>query len=510
MNEIRRRISEALESNDIGIDSKSTIMEALEKLSVYHEELRFQNDELKRANALVENLQKEYESLFTEAPVPYLLLNEKFEIQKFNNASRKLFGTSKLLGVSITKFIAHDSQDDIYHLKRKMVAGEEYEIKINLNILDEIRNFKIFANIINFMDKAYCRVTLLDQTQIYQQMEEIRYLSFKDKLTGAYNRNFFNEELKRLDNKKNFPVGVVMADLNGLKLVNDAFGHHFGDKLLKQTVSMLKSGLRGDDIIARIGGDEFVMILPRVSELEIKKIIKRMKKISEGIGVRDIKLSVAYGYSIKKSEGNSLESFLKEAENNMYKDKIFNQTSQRKSVINSIIATLHEKHPREEEHSKRVSDYSQQVGKALGYNNEKLINIKTAGMLHDIGKIAIDYSILDKPCKLDEVDYNEIKKHPEIGYRILSSSGIFTDISEIVLMHHENIDGTGYPRELNGGEIMEEAKILSVCDAYDAMTSDRAYRNAMCMEEAIEELKKGKGTQFDPEITDVFIKCIQN
>ena len=256
-----------------------------------------------------------------------------------------------------------------------------------------------------------------------------------------------------------------MTDLNGLKLVNDSFGHDVGDQLLIKACRVLESELGAHDIIARTGGDEFVIITPNTTEQEVKKKIKQMQASSDNIGIKDLKLSMAYGYSIKKSTAQSLTDILKAAEDIMYKDKMFNRTSQRKNVINSIIATLHEKHPREEEHSNRVSQYAIMLARALDLPSDKILNIKMAGILHDIGKVAIDYSILDKSEPLTVMEFEEIRKHPSIGFRILSSAEVFGDIAEIVLTHHERVDGHGYPRKLKSDAISIEAKILYVCDA---------------------------------------------
>jgi diguanylate cyclase (GGDEF)-like protein/putative nucleotidyltransferase with HDIG domain len=350
----------------------------------------------------------------------------------------------------------------------------------------------------------------LDETIQKQQLEEIKHLSFHDQLTGVYNRHYFNEELIRIDQPRNYPIGIIMADVNGLKLVNDAFGHQEGDELIQQASKIMKNSLRSDDIIARIGGDEFVVLLPKTNELELKQIIERMNLSTQGIGVNDLGLSIAFGYSLKKRNTKAIQDVIREAENRMYKSKLLTHTSQRRDVINSIIATLHEKHPREEAHSNRVSDYATIMATALNYDNERLVNIKTAGMLHDIGKIAIDYSILDKPEHLSKIDDAEIKKHPEIGYRILSSSGIFIDIAEIVLSHHEFVNGHGYPRNLKSANLMEEAKILCICDAFDAMTSDRSYRKALSVNQAIDELVLKKDIQFDAYLVDLFIQLIHD
>ena len=509
MDNIRDLIEETLKSNDIGINNKNSILEALERIFIYHEEIRFQNDELKRVNTMVEKLQLDYESLFKEAPLPYYLLDKNFIITKVNHAGNKLLSDANILGRSFFEFIRPEFQDVVYYLKRKMIQGENYSDDIDLQVFGEIKHVQLFFNVVQRSDEEFYRLSLVDQTLLRKKIDEIKYLSYHDQLTGVFNRHYLLEEVSKLDHPNHYPIGVIMTDLNGLKLVNDSFGHDVGDQLLIKACRVLESELGAHDIIARTGGDEFVIITPNTTEQEVKKKIKQMQASSDNIGIKDLKLSMAYGYSIKKSTAQSLTDILKAAEDIMYKDKMFNRTSQRKNVINSIIATLHEKHPREEEHSNRVSQYAIMLARALDLPSDKILNIKMAGILHDIGKVAIDYSILDKSEPLTVMEFEEIRKHPSIGFRILSSAEVFGDIAEIVLTHHERVDGHGYPRKLKSDAISIEAKILYVCDAYDAMTSDRPYRKTLTKEEAIQELIHGKGSQFDAKLVDAFVKCLE-
>jgi len=194
----------------------------------------------------------------------------------------------------------------------------------------------------------------------------------------------------------------------------------------------------------------------------------------------------------------------------MYTNKIFSEQSKKSEVILTMLSTLHEKHPREEEHSKRVSQLSYDLGKAIDMKGDRLEMLKTAGLLHDIGKIAIDYSIIEKAGKLTENEYEEIKKHPEIGYRILKTSIEYEDISKIVLYHHEKVDGSGYPEGIKEYKIPLESKIICIVDAYDAMVSSRPYKRKMTKEEAIDELKKYSNTQFDLELVEVFTNKVLN
>ncbi|AVQ38577.1 diguanylate cyclase [Clostridium botulinum] len=344
-----------------------------------------------------------------------------------------------------------------------------------------------------------------------KQMEnKLEYLSYHDQLTGLYNRRFFEKELKRLDVGKNLPLTIVMADVNGLKLVNDSFGHAAGDELLEKVSEVIKKGCRSNDIIARLGGDEFVILLPKTYIYETEQIVKNINALALKETVSAVNISISFGYGTKKKEGEKIEEILKKAEDYMYKKKLFESPSMRGKTIGAIINTLHEKNKREEEHSHRVSMLCQDMGHALGLTESETEELKTIGLLHDIGKIAIEENILNKREELTEDEWQEIKRHPEIGYRILNTVNDMLEIAEYVLYHHERWDGKGYPKGLKGEEIPLQSRIITIVDAYDAMTSQRSYRNALQEEIAIEELKINSGTQFDPELVRIFIEKVLN
>jgi diguanylate cyclase (GGDEF)-like protein len=341
--------------------------------------------------------------------------------------------------------------------------------------------------------------------EFMKRKEEIIYLSYHDKLTGLYNRRFFEEEIKRMDVEKNLPLSIIMGDVNGLKLVNDAFGHDKGDELLQKAAMTIKESCCKDEIVARWGGDEFVILLPHADKEKAGEIVQRIMKLNLGEHVNSISVSVSFGWDTKTKPGEDIQKVLKSAEDDMYKNKIMESQSNRNHAINTIINTLHEKNPREEQHSKRSSQICQHIGRVLGLSEIELSKLETIALLHDIGKIAIDERILNKPGKLGEPEWFEIKRHPEIGYRILNTSCDFSELADCILAHHERWDGKGYPKGLKGENIPLAARIIALADSFDAMTSERPYRKALTKEEACREILKNSGTQFDPEIARIFI-----
>jgi len=344
-----------------------------------------------------------------------------------------------------------------------------------------------------------------DVTHEKQKIEAIEYLSYHDQLTGLYNRAFFDVELKRLDTRRNLPLTIVMGDVNGLKLTNDAFGHIMGDHLLQKAGQVMRECCRSDDIIARTGGDEFVILLPQTTFQEGERIIERIRQLCAKTFAGSVTLSISFGWASKTSAEEDVNDIKKNAEDMMYRRKLFESPSVRGKTISAIVQTLYETHPREEAHSKRVSQLSKAIALKLGFNEREVKEIVTAALLHDIGKIAISGHLLNKSGKLTCEEAEEIRRHPEIGYRILSSVNDLAETADCILAHHERWDGKGYPKGLKGLDILLQARIIAIADAFDAMTCERPYRRALSRDEALEQIRKNGGKQFDPYLTKIFL-----
>lgn len=346
-------------------------------------------------------------------------------------------------------------------------------------------------------------------TDIKNIEQKLRYISFHDNLTGLYNRAYFEEELKRLNKTRQLPLSIIMADINGLKLVNDAFGHHMGDSLLKHSTNIIKNSCRSEDIVARWGGDEFIILLPYTGSKEAREVIDRISENCSKARFR-IPISLSMGYSVKTDETTNIKAVIKKAEDHMYKNKLLSSKSVQDSIIESLTKTLYEKSIETEYHAERVVDISRQLGKRLGLSESKMGELILHAKLHDIGKVAISEKLLKKESKLKKSELEEIKKHSEIGFRIANSSSALAPIAEYILCQHEHWDGRGYPRGLKGATIPLISRIVALADAYDAMTSDRPYRKALSKEKAIKEIRENSGSQFDPDITKAFLEFIED
>jgi len=351
-------------------------------------------------------------------------------------------------------------------------------------------------------------IVFRDFTEKKKRNEMVQYLSYHDQLTGVYNRRYFDERMIEFNKEEYMPVGLIMMDVNGLKLANDAFGHKTGDQLLHVATQIIQKTCRHDDVFSRVGGDEFVILLPHTSESTVEAIVKSIQDELSGQKVGEIEVSVSFGWDTKKRRINQLSDVYKKAEDLMYQHKLNESPAMREKTIHRIIESLHEKNPYEREHGRNVGGLCKKMGRALNFSPTQINDLHIAGILHDIGKIAIDSSIINHPGILSEKDWIETKRHTELGYRILGAVNDMVPIAEIVLAHHENWDGTGYPKGLAGGQIPITARIIRIADSYDAMVNDRIYRKSIGNEAAKQELRKNSGTLFDPDLVTLFIGLI--
>ncbi len=358
-------------------------------------------------------------------------------------------------------------------------------------------------------NKAQIVMNCRDITERRKTEEKIKYLSFHDSLTGLYNRVYFEDELKKLVYAKVLPLSIIIGDVNGLKLTNDVFGHYEGDRLLVKIADILTQACRKEDIVARWGGDEFAILLPNTDEAAVSKIVKYIhEKCSECSG--PIKISIAIGTSTQEKYIEDIKNVIKEAEEKMYSHKLLESRSVRGHIIDSLENTLFETSNETREHADRMMEMGRRLGRELGLSEDKQNELDLLALLHDIGKIAINDSVLEKPSMLNEDEWEEMKKHPEVGFRIAESTKELYHISDYILTHHERWDGKGYPQGLKGEQIPKLSRVLAIIDAYDVMTHVRPYKKALSSSEAMEEIRKCAGSQFDPDIARVFINMLEN
>lgn len=335
-------------------------------------------------------------------------------------------------------------------------------------------------------------------------------ISKKDFLTGVNSRHSFHEYAVTLNNEKDVPLSVVMCDINGLRLINHAFGQEEGDRVLKVLANILKEVCTSHDKIFRWGGDEFIIIMPNVSEQLCEEKMNQIESLYKAHDHEWIELSLSFGCITTDILEPDIYECIRKAEKHLYRQKLIQEKSTGGSIMYSLQNSLEAKNLETQQHTQRMLNYSLKIGRRMSLKIAELDELTLVTKLHDIGKIGIREDILLKPGKLTKEEFEVMKTHTEKGLRIVQASNELYEVGINILTHHERWDGTGYPIGLKGDEIPLISRIVSIVDAYDAMTNDRVYKKAITKEEAIEEMKRCAGTQFDPRLVELFLEILQN
>lgn len=338
--------------------------------------------------------------------------------------------------------------------------------------------------------------------------EQLRYLSFHDSLTGLFNRTFFEREMSSANEGNMAPIGLVLCDLDGLKLVNDTLGHERGDRLLIETAKLLDEQVRGfqNGFAARIGGDEFAILLKNTTMSDLTELVTNIRKAVSGYNDSNTKLplSISVGYSLSAESAIKPLVLFKEADDYMYREKLYRSQSTRSTIVQALMKVLETKDFVTEGHVMRLEMLITSFVQDIGLPEQMIINLRLLAQFHDIGKVGTPDRVLFKPGPLNAEEQLEMERHSEIGHRIAQSIPDLIPIADLILKHHEWWNGKGYPLGLQGESIPLECRILAIADAYDAMTSDRPYRKAMTEEAALAELANNAGIQFDPQLIKEF------
>ena len=355
---------------------------------------------------------------------------------------------------------------------------------------------------------------IINIDNLKNKQDEVEYLSDHDQLTGLYNRIYFENNKNKYIQDRFMPLTIMMVDINGLRFINESAGVLEGDNVILTAVRIIKSSCRETDLIVRIDGTSFLILMPNRNYVQNVEVYNKIKSIcdryNEGVSVAANHLHLSIGFATQSSSEQSFDETRIAAEDAMYKNKLLDNSSSHYALITSITSTLFECNHETEMHSYRIKQLAKQIGQVLGLAPDKLDELLLLASLHDIGKVAVSNQILTKPGPLSPEEWVEMKKHPVVGYRITMASPLLKPISNYILSHHERWDGNGYPRGLKGTEIPLLSRVISVVDAYDAMTEDRPYRKKMTIDTTLKEIKENAGTQFDPHIANIFIKMISN
>lgn len=433
-----------------------------------------------------------------------IIIDNNGKIVYYNKASKKIFKylPDEITGESINKIIPQFSMK-INTAEGKLIetAGinrDGYKLTIELSVAKFLIKNKFFYALL---------LKNISKRKVAE--EKLKFLSFHDKLTKLYNRSYFEVELRRLNTPRQLPLSIIIGDIDGFKLVNDAFGYKKGDELLKEFAKLIKESCRTEDILARWGGDEFVILLPKTEKESVMEIISRIQKNTAHAKQKEIPLNISLGYAIKNRHNESIDEVIKKAEDLMKQNKLRQSKKVSSAIISSIRRSLREKSKSSEIISGRIKKLAVDFGKFLKLSKNELERLSLLAEFYDAGKVILKKGIFKKKTELKEDEWQIVKMHSEVGYRIAKSSINLAQIADDILSHHENWDGSGYPYGLNGNDIPLNSRIISIVEAYDVMVHGRIYKEPMGKEKALQELRMQAKKQFDPKLVSKFINMIQ-
>lgn len=337
--------------------------------------------------------------------------------------------------------------------------------------------------------------------------EQLKFLSLHDFTTGLYNRAYFAEEARRLDTGRRYPVSLIMCDVDGLKIVNDSMGHDVGDQLLVSVANILKAAVREGDVVARVGGDEFAILIAHSAMSDVDQVIGRIQTLISQYhnSEQKVPIIISLGYATSSGRDKTIDDLYREADNYMYQMKLGNRKASIQALTRAIEKAYTVKDFAISGHNRRLWRYNMALAQAISLPEDEFRKLKLLVKYHDVGKLRIDDNILLKPGPLTVDERTAIKLHCEYGKRIVLAIPELAGLSDLILKHHEWWDGGGYPLGIQGEDIPLLCRIFAITDAYEAMTGVRPYREPMDREQAAAELKKWSGIQFDPDLTSEFI-----
>ena len=466
--------------------------------------------------------QNEIQNLLDNANQGFLSFSRDLKIDRQYSAEcTRIFG-KKIAGMLITDLLGAGgrySRETLQAIFASVFSGanegarqalQQFPAIFRINGKDIRVECKLITQAEEKAADTLVMMILTDITESLRAEEQIRFLSYHDKLTALYNRAHVEAVTPEMEKSSALPMSIIMIDMNGLKLVNDVFGHQQGDLLLIAMAKVLIKSCRPQDIVARWGGDEFLILLPHTDQQACRQICERIRAACDEIDDCTIPVSAAIGTATLDTGLIQLEELFNIAENRMYSDKLVKGREVRKRIIASLAGSLQARCFESDGHSDRVRQLVVNFAGFLGFetNSSEIKLLHQLAELHDIGKVAVPGEILGKAGMLTPGEWEIVKSHSDVGYRLAQSIGE-SAVADILLALHERWDGSGYPYRLHKEEIPLLARIFALVETYDVITHDRPYRTALDKSAALREIEAGTGLQFDPGLARRFVEYMK-
>ncbi|MGE5405231.1 MAG: PAS domain S-box protein [Candidatus Saccharibacteria bacterium] len=514
-----RDITAQREAQDALHDAHKELECTLGELTVAEEELRRQYQELQKKEATITESERRFRTILESILLIAVMTDAGGYIKFCNNFLLELTGwkLDEILDKHYIDVFVHPGSRDkarkaLFGIRDSGILATHGE---NTLVTRHGKARRIHWNATLLLDDEGKPSGVVaigeDITERREAEKQIQYLTLHDKLTGLYNRVYFEEAMLRLEGSHT-DVALIMCDVDGLKLVNDSLGHEAGDALLNDTAKLVSRFGKGDNkVTARVGGDEFAILIPNADRIEVEELCNEIRASVDEYNSNEPRtpLSMSVGFSFRSNHSMSMADLFKEADNNMQREKLHRRQSARSAIVQTLMKALEARDFITEGHGERLQDLVAALAMDIGLPKRTETDLRLFAQFHDIGKVGIPDRILFKPGPLTPDEFAEMQRHCEIGHRIALSAPDLAPIADWILKHQEWWNGDGYPLGLKGEDIPVECRILSIVDAFDAMTSDRPYRQAMPIDDAVKELKRCAGTQFDPYLVERFVRIVQ-
>jgi PAS domain S-box-containing protein/diguanylate cyclase (GGDEF)-like protein len=465
--------------------------------------------------------EERFKSAFDNAPIGMALSSidpqDEGHFIQVNRALSEITGypEGELLGKTFKEITHPDDVTESSDLYEKVLAGDLSDYKMDKRyVRADGREVSVLVNVSIVRDGSgeplYAIGQVQDVTEQRRAQQQLAHQAFHDALTGLPNRRKLMNDLheRMATATRSEPLLLLLFDLDGFKAYNDTFGHPAGDSLLARLGQRLKAAVEGRGVAYRMGGDEFC-ILGRVGvEGEAPLASAAAAALSEqGEGFN---ITSSYGSVMLPMDALEEAEALRKVDERLYAQKGTRRASPGRQATDALLKALAERSSDLGTHLNDVAHLCDAVAGEIDIPEEDKAPLLQAAALHDVGKVAIPDAILEKPGPLDETEWEFMRTHTIIGERIVSAAPALTQAAKVIRSTHERFDGTGYPDRLGGDEIPLASRIIAVCDAYDAMTSNRPYRTAMSVEGALSELRRNAGGQFDPEVVEAFVTALRH